>query len=153
MGCEGKMKHREKDNIAEAAGVADEPDKRELLEHAVYEVSDKSGWKVPEKEPGSWHPGVCWHVDVDRGKAVLYKGTSQQPKRSQYLPGYAILEPSMQNGLGSRTYLSLTEPFLFRLRQIELMHHDRSLGKLTKDDAAKIERVLDELKGTSHARQ
>lgn len=126
--------------------VAYEPNKKELFERAVYEVADLKLWKIPEKEPGSTHPGVCWRVDVDRRNAVLYKGTSQQPKKSHYLLAYAVIAPNADNGLDVLTYFKVDTPYGLRLRQVELLDHDRRRGRLSENDVQAIERALDELR-------
>ena len=138
------MKQIDGDEINEP-NLPAEVDKRELLERGVFDFADANDWKIPEKEPGSRHPGVCWQVDAEGSSAILYKGTSQQPIRAKYLPAYAILEPNKENGLAFRTYFRVTQPHQFRLRKLELLYHDRLIGKLSEDDAAVITRVLRDL--------
>ncbi len=140
------MKH-DKNQMDEFREFEVEPDKRQLLEHRVYEALDKGFWRISEKSPGSSHPGFCWHVDLNRRQAVLYKGTSQQPKRSEYLHAYAIIDPSEANGLNSTTYFQVNEPFTRTLNQIELLSHNRCRGKLGLEDVQRIEEALSELKG------
>ncbi|QDV11492.1 hypothetical protein CA51_13560 [Rosistilla oblonga] len=144
------MKQSHKDDQYEQTGVQDQPDKARMLLHSIYEAPDKSFWKIPEKEPNSSHPGICWHVDQDTGKAVMFKGTSQQPKKARYLISYAVLAPNESNGLDATTYFRVDEPRLPRVRQLELMHHDRLRGSLAAHDVAEIELALNELKGASH---
>ncbi|MEX1027511.1 MAG: hypothetical protein WD049_05825 [Candidatus Paceibacterota bacterium] len=126
--------------------VVHEPNKKDLFERAVYEVSDRKFWKFPEKEPGSTHPGVCWRVDSDRREAVLYKGTSQQPKKSRYLLAYAVVAPNGENGLDVLTYFKVNDPHVRRLRHVELLEHDRRRGRLSETDAQTIEEALNELR-------
>ena len=140
------MNQSDQDGANSGTHVAFEPNKQELLEHSVYEIPDKQFWKIPEKEPGSWHPGACWNVILERSAVVLFKGTSQQPKKSRYLLSYAIVEPNDENGLDDPTYFRVDAPFVRRLRQIELLHHDRRRGKLTAVDVKTIEQALSELR-------
>jgi hypothetical protein len=144
------MKQSQEDDQYEQTGVQDQPDKARMLLHSIYEASDKSFWKIPEKEPNSSHPGVCWNVDLKTGKAVMFKGTSQQPKKARYLISYAVVDPNESNGLDSTTYFRVDEPRLPRVRQLELMHHDRRRGSLATRDIAEIESALNELKGAGH---
>ena len=129
-----------------------EPDKRNMFRGQIYRAPDKKFWRIPEKEPDSWHPGVCWEVAMDCGEAVLFKGSSQQPKRSRYLIGYAVIAPNETNGLDKTTYFHINEPRVHRLRQVELLHHDRKSGSLTDSDVEVIESALCELKGVIHDR-
>jgi hypothetical protein len=131
-------------------GVPRVPNKREMFEGTIYQASDKKFWRIPEKEPDGWHPGVCWEVDVDCGKAVLFKGSSQQPKKSRYLISYAVIAPNETNGLDRTTYFHINEPRVHRLRQVELLHHDRKCGSLTDSDVEVIKSALCELKGVIH---
>lgn len=142
------MRHLD-DEINETHSPA-EVDKRDLLELCVLDVSDRKGWKIREKDAGSRHPGVCWQIDNHGFAAVLYKGSSQQPKRSKYLEAFAILEPNPENGLALRTYFDVSAPFLFRLRKVELLYHDALVGKLTDSDAALIATALADLQGTEN---
>lgn len=130
--------------------VRDEPDKIQMFSHSIYEALDKGFWKIPEKEPGSSHPGVCWEIDVKSHKAVMFKGTSKRPIKARYLLSYAIVEPSLANGLDSITCFRVDERHLKRTRQLELMHHDRRRGSLADCDVAAIESALNELKGAKH---
>lgn len=126
--------------------VVCEPDKQKLLEHCVYECPDKRFWRIPEKEPGSWHPGVCWDVDLESRAVALFKGTSRQPKKSRYLLSYAIIDPNEENGLDAPTYFRVDAPIIRRLRQVELLHHDRCKGRLTEVDVQTIDQALDEFR-------
>lgn len=144
------MKQADEGDQHELTEVPDEPDKIQLLRHSIYEAPDKRFWKIPEKEPGSSHPGVCWAIDSKGGLAVMFKGTSKRPVKARYLLSYAIVEPSPTNGLDSITCFRVDEPHLRRTRQLELMHHDRRRGSLAACDVVAIESTLNELKGTSH---
>ena len=144
------MKQIRENDQYELTDVSNPLDKASMLLHSVYEAPDKRFWKIPEKEPNSSHPGVCWQVDLSRGQAVMFKGTSQQPKKARYLISYAVVDPNDSNGLDSTTYFRIDEPRLPRLRQLELMHHDRRRGSLTAGDIAEIESALCELKGAGH---
>ena len=144
------MKRNGDEDFGENLNVVDEPDKRRLLERSVFEAPDKSFWKIDEKEPGSSHPGVCWVVDVTQRETVLFKGTSQQPKKSRYLNSYAIIEPNASNGLNALTYLRVDDPFTRGIQRVELLLHNRCRGKLSDDDVKTVEEALNELKGGKH---
>lgn len=145
------VKQSHQDDHDERTAVQEEPDKAALLQHSIYEALDKGFWKIPEKKQGSSHPGVCWHVDLRGGQAVMFKGTSQQPKKARYLISYAVIQPNESNGLDCTTYFRVDDPYLSRVRQLEVMHHDRLRGSLSNLDVAEIESVLCELKGASNA--
>ena len=147
------MKQTHENELHDQPGAEDEPDKVGMLLHSVYEAPDKNFWKIPEKEPDSSHPGVCWQVDLDSGQAVMFKGTSQQPKKAHYLPSYAVVVPNESNGLDRTTYFCVDDPYLRRPRQLELMHHDRRRGSLAPADVAEIESALSELKGANDVRR
>lgn len=136
------MNQSNKNGAGSDTHVATEPSKQELLKHSVYECADKNFWKIPENVPGSWHPGACWDVDSERRAVVLFKGTSQEPKKSRYLLSYAIIDPNEENGLDAPTYFRVDEPVFRRIRQVELIHHDRWRGKLTAMDVQTIEQAL-----------
>lgn len=140
------MNQSEQSGVGSGTHVAHEPNKQELLENSIYEGPDKKFWKIPEKEPGSSHPGACWNVDLDRRAVVLFKGTSQEPKKSRYLPSYAIIDPNDGNGLDAPTYFRVDAPIVRRIRQVEVLHHDRRRGKLTEIDVQTIEQALRELR-------
>lgn len=140
------MKH-DKNQMDEFREFEIEPDKRQLLGHRVYEALDKGFWRISEKLLGSSHPGVCWHVDLNRRQAVLFKGTSQQPLKAKYLYAYAVIDPSELNGLVATTYFRINEPFVKTTNQIELLSHNRCRGKLGLEDVQRIETALSELKG------
>lgn len=144
------MKQTDEGDQHELTEVHDEPDKTQMLRHSIYEALDKGFWKIPEKEPGSSHPGACWEIDLNSSKAVMFKGTSKRPIKARYLMSYAIVEPSSANGLDWTTYFRVDEPHLKRTRQLELMHHDRRRGALAACDVAAIESALNELKGANH---
>jgi hypothetical protein len=140
------MSNRNTETFKVPEVVDDQIDKATLLRHGVFDAPEKGFLQISEKAPGSSRPGICWSADIVRQEAVMFKGTSQQPKRAKYLASYAIIEPSDQNGLALRTYFNVSEFVLVSTRKLELLNHNRRLGTLSQEDVATVTQALDELR-------
>ena len=105
----------------------------------VYRVPDS--WWGFEAVDRLEHPGACVSAGP-KSSLNLLKGTSVRSQR--YSRVVFEVEPDETNGLRNRTAFKL-EPHNFRQRRIQLLEHDRLLGRLCDADLAGIQRELEEL--------
>jgi len=126
------MKQPFQEDYIEPHDTSEVPKKAEVLVGSVYQVLDAKHWRIPADTPQSWHPGACYDFNFKNNETKLVKGTSRQPRK--YAWAYAAVQPDSENGLQSVTHFSLRQVFPFRSRTIELLHHDRRLGRLSAGD-------------------
>lgn len=139
---------RKFDDEFDVPHVVEEPEKEELLLGSIFRLDDKKVWGFA-LESGDWHPGACYEVDGNTRQANLSKGTSRHPGRRA--SAYVEVQPTRENGLEKITYFQLSVCRL-RMQRLELMIHDRKMGKLSTADLEAIRDGMREfgLEGTGN---
>lgn len=114
-------------------------DPEQDLPGSIYRVPDKIwGFEAVGRVE---HPGACMVVDQAQGKAVFLRGTGST--RCHRSPNITV-EPDEHNGLKKRTYFELA-PRCLSLRSMVLIHYDRRLGSLTREEHIKALHELQRL--------
>jgi hypothetical protein len=75
------------------------------------------------------HPGACVVLNEAQRNAVFLKGGSSPSRHCACMS----VEPTAHSGLKKRTWFELA-PRVLPLRRAVLLHHDRRLGALTRDE-------------------
>ncbi len=107
------------------------------LPGAVYMVPNEL-WQI-DSATSTDHPGACVHFQQRDHNAILVKGTDAF--HVQNAPGYYVVRPTGDNGLGKETAFELVPRYL-RLHRVRLFYPERVLGRL---DEATLFALCDEL--------